>query len=798
MAWTFSTLLSALRSLPSTISFEYPEYLWIAIPLIILSIVLTFFHFVKIRPEEQKYATKIQWILVFTRTLLIALLVVALTGPYYLEETVSEGDPTIMLLLDNSTSMELFSIDTAALKAALEERVPVTVVTIASGENSYIGDAIFRQLQYQNLLLVTDGNNAHDALNFIDLAAYAEKFNATINALNLEETQSDAAIKIKGPKSAIVETEYYFSAQLDNLKRSSRVTVTVDGMPIYEDQVSSSTLDLKHIFGSTGYHKIVATLEAEDYFTKNNVWYQVVEVVEKPRILSLSYRSSPFDRILPERYDMTRAQQLPSDLSPYFAVLVNDVMHDLSEENARALEKYTDDGEGLILWGGLNSFKGPSELDYLLPIKAGETAERDQAFNFIVVVDMSGIVQLSMTETEIAAASLIDILAQRKEEVNMGVVDFSYAGHVIYPLSPASLSSAMKQAMNDFQDTTTIDGTIWLRPAALDTGLKLAREMLTGVDGNNNIIIVTDGNIHGEKYLPKAVNEIAELTKMGIRVHVYDFKNTDLDDSVLRKVRQYLSSLGGGMFIDSYFSLNSLFEKALIIANYNHYITSDLLIDAVITGENKVTVVPSGKTLITTGTGLPIVVVNSYNKVVAVATDDGLEWAENLAEDKNEHVLYRIFDWAIGDPNRKKTSYLRVDDAIVGKEAKVYYKGSKYPTSSACTFLPVEDHYECSIIPATAGFDTILNVPYAANYQEEYQNVGYNENALKMLADRTTGEIFKADQIDAIVSKVKSDSKVKILDKHALDWIVLAAAMVMFLVEIYLRRILQHQQMAEE
>jgi hypothetical protein len=403
-----------------------------------------------------------------------------------------------------------------------------------------------------------------------------------------------------------------------------------------------------------------------------------------------------------------------------------------------------------------------------------------------------------MTEMEIAAASLIDILAQRKENANIGVVDFSYAGHVIYPLSPASLSSAMKQAMNDFQDTTTIDGTIWLRPAALDTGLKLAKEMLTGVDGNNNIIIVTDGNIHGEKYLPKAVNEIAELSKMGVRVHVYDFKNTDLDDSVLRKVRQYLSSLGGGMFIDSYLSLNSLFEKALIIANYNHYITSDLLIDAVITGENKVTVVPSGKILITTGTGLPIVVVNNYNKVVAVATDDGSEWAEDLAEERNEHVIYRIFDWAIGDPNRKKTSYTRVDDALVGKEAKVSYKGGRYPSANKCTFLPVEDHYECSILRTTAGFDTILGVPYAVNYQEEYQNVGYNENTLKMLTDRTNGLVFKADQIDSIVSKVKSDSKVKVLDKHALDWIVLAAAMAVFLVEIYLRRISQHQQMAEE
>ncbi len=701
-----------------------------------------------------------------------------------------------MLLLDNSTSMNLFSVDVDALKTKLEEKIPVSEVTIASGTTSKLGDAIFRELQYGNLLLMTDGNNAKDSMNFIDLAAYAEKFNATINSIDLSNVaaKGDTAIKVTGPNSGIVDTEYYFTVQLDNLQQPVHVQVTVDGYTIYNDQTSTQMLSLKYKFSDVGYHKIVATIDGEDYFTRNNEWYKVVEIVEKPKILYVNYRPSELDSLLPERYEVTSVKSLPGDVSPYFAVAINDVMHDMTDAQSQILESYTDDGNGLVVWGGMNSFKGPSPIDLLLPVKAGITEEKNASFNFILVIDMSGIVELSMTETEQAAAALIEILKNRKESVNMGVVDFSYAGHIIYPLSPSTQGSAMEQAMNDFQDITTIDGTLWLRPAALGTGLSIARQMLTGVQGNNNVIVITDGNIDGTRYLPKAVTEISELTKMGVRVHVYDFHSPYLDDSVLRQVRKYISSLGGGMFIDSYASLNSLFEKALIIANYNHYITSDLSLDAVVTGENKVTVSPSGVQLITTGTGLPIVTVNNYNKVVAVTTDDGYEWAKDIVKLENQPLIYRIFDWAIGDPNRKKTTYVEVGDAIVGKEAKVEYKGTSYPSTSKCTFLPIEDHYECSFIPQQTGFDELLGTPYAVNYEEEYQDVGYNQAGLKNLAENTNGVLFSPENVDGIISKVKSDSKVKILEKEEIDWYVLAGAMIIFLIEIFARRRLQNKK----
>lgn len=778
------------------IQFEYPEYLWFAIPLIIASLVLTFINFVRIPKEELRIVWKTRVFVCFTRTLILALLVFSLAGPFYSEETMSNGDPRIMLLVDNSTSMNLFSVDAAALKATLEEKIPVSEVTIASGTTSKLGDAIFRQLQYGNLLLLTDGDNSKDSMNFIDLAAYAEKFNTTINAIDLSNvpTQGDAAIKVTGPRSGIVDTEYYFTVQLDNLQQPVRVEVAVDGYPIYNEQTTTAALNLKYKFSDLGYHKIVAKIDDADYFAQNNEWYKAVEIVPKPKILYVNYRPSEFDSILPERYEVTSVKFMPNDLSPYFAVAINDVMHDVTEEQSKTLEAYTDDGNGLVVWGGMNSFKGPSQIDLLLPVKAGTTEEKNATFNFIIVIDMSGVVELSMTETEQAAAALIDILKQRKEPLNIGVVDFSYAGHVIYPLSPAGKGDAMKSAMNDFQDVTTIDGTLWLRPAALDTGLKLAREMLTGVEGNNNIIVVSDGNIDGTRYLPKAVSEISELTKMGVRVHVYDFHSPYLDDGVLKQVRKYISSLGGGMFIDSYASLNSLFEKALIIANYNHYITSDLSLDAVVTGENKVTVSPSGVQLITTGTGLPVVTVNNYNKVVAVTTDDGYEWAKDVVELQNQPLIYRIFDWAIGDPNRKKASYVEVSDAVVGKEAKVEYKGTSYPSTGKCTFLPIEDHYECSMIPKVAGFDEILGTPYAVNYEEEYQDVGFNQAGLKRLAENTNGVLFSPENEGGIISKVKSDSKVKVMEKREIDWYVLAGAMLLFLFEIFTRRRFQNRK----
>ncbi|MEK6921779.1 MAG: hypothetical protein AABX82_07870, partial [Nanoarchaeota archaeon] len=131
---------------------------------------------------------------------------------------------------------------------------------------------------------------------------------------------------------------------------------------------------------------------------------------------------------------------------------------------------------------------------------------------------------------------------------------------------------------------------------------------------------------------------------------------------------------------------------------------------------------------------------------------------------------------------------------FVGKETKIEYKGSSYPSTSRCTFLPIEEHYECSIIPQETGFDEILSVPFAVNYEEEYQDVGYNDAALKALTKKTNGVVFSLENIEGIVSKVKSDSKVKILDKEDVDWYILAAAMLIFLFEIFVRRIFQNQK----
>ena len=87
-----------------------------------------------------------------------------------------------------------------------------------------------------------------------------------------------------------------------------------------------------------------------------------------------------------------------------------------------------------------------------------------------------------------------------------------------------------------------------------------------------------------------------------------------------------------------------------------------------------------------------------------------------------------------------------------------------------------------------------MSVPFAVNYEEEYMDVGFNENGLKNLAERTNGVLFSPDNIDGIISKVQSDAKIKVLEKKDMDWYVLAAAMMLFLFEIFVRRLLQNRK----
>lgn len=773
------------------VNFDKPELLFVAIPLVIILIFLLAINFVRFEKDERWQKRKLKIFLFLTRTLIIALAVIALSGPFIIKQTTETGTPEITLLIDNSSSMELFDVDVEGLQDSLEKQVPLTTGYIGFDETSMLGDGIFRYLHKESLLIVSDGNNDEEAMHFRDVVAFANRFNTSINAIKLEDESYDVSISIEGPKSAIVDTDYHYTVNVNNIDDPVSIKVIMNNQVMFEGS-TEGVEEFTHTFEAVGYYKITAEILESDTFSVNNKFYKVVEAVEKPKLLYVATKASIFDTLLPARYNVHHSTSLPSDISDFFAVLINDRMHDITEEQSNELEEFVDNGDGLLVWGGEESFKGPSYIDLLLPAIAGTTQEETALFNFIILVDSSGIITEDVTDEELVAFELLDVLNERDEEIYAAILDFSYASHEIYPFAPVSEAEEMKLAMQEYEDITEIDHVVWLRPADLSNGLQKAIEMYEGKDGNNNIIIITDGNINDNYYI-KVKEKLQQLVDMGVRTHTYSFYNRQLDDSVLSIRRKDMAGLGRGMYITSSRDLNYLFEKQLIVTNPNHFITSGLDINAKVTSFNDVLAMPSARVLISTGTGIPIVTANSYNKVGVVSTDDGTKWAGDMFKERNIYLVTRTIDWAIGDPNRKRDEYTSIKDTTINEDVLVQHKGSK-PETSRCNFLETEDYYECSFLASQIGFDEVLGVPFAVNYDPEYQYVGYNEDDLKYLTRETSGVIFPEENIDAIIDKVKADAQMLVNKKVAIDWWLLGAAIVIFLFELLVRRIIEQRK----
>lgn len=767
---------------------DKPEMMLLYIPIIILLAVLLAISFVKFEKEEKRSTIIYRILLFLSRAFIFALLVFALTSPYIIKKETTAGNPEINILYDNSSSMGLFDTNVFELKKKLEKEIPTNIRMIGSGTTSMLGDEIFRELHKKNILLITDGNNNEKSMDFKDIITFAKKFNTTVNAIRIEEVNPDASIEIKGPYSSIVDTDYVFNVYLRNANKPVQLQVKVAGQVVYSKETDEQEIQIKQKFTKVGPYKIEAEILTEDKYVINNHYYHVVDVVEKPKVLYLSDKTSYIDSILNARYNTQKASTLPNDLSPYYSVVVNDKMDDISYDQGKLLESFTDDGNGLIVIGGETSFLTNSNIDLLLPVKKGYMEETGVDFNFLFLLDGSGYISEKMTREEKVTNDILNYFIYRKEPIHIAVVMFAHIGDVISDWKPKQQKDGIVKLMLEHKDVNEIGGIKWYRPAQLDIGLKQADKMFAGMQGNNNIIVISDGAI-SEKIFTPSIEYIKSLRNKGIRVHSYNLKNDEYDDTPLKKTRQAISTFGRGMFIESPDEANNLFEKNLIISNPTHWITQGLTISASLYKYNSVVPTASADVLVTTGTGIPIVSVNNYNKVGVISTDDGKEWAQDMYLPKNIFLIYRVMDWGVGDPNRKRDTYVRVMDAIVNKETKVEYKGKTAPKTKECNFYAVEDYYECIIVPTSVGFGTILGKDFGVNYDLEYRDIGFNENEIEQLTKETGGSIFNPTDYSNIIKKAKDKAKIELMTKQYIDWYFVVAAMALFLIEVLIRRI---------
>src|SRR3989344_3548908 len=259
--------------------FKYPIVLLLYLPIAVLTVALlqrTMIAFSNPK-EKDEFIRRNRFIkrfLMVSRLLIFLLLIIALAGPFTLEEKPAKGDLTLTILGDNSSSFALFDPQLGSrLSVAIQSKIPVNVKTIGSGEISAIGDSILSNIQgNDNFLLVTDGNTNYGK-SLGDVILFASNLNTTINAMDLQPKHADSAVWIEGPAETIVGSESQFTVKVNSVgpQNNYQLTVDIDGTPVLQQSSQGSNVFPLSQTLAQGYHKMTAKIavNGEDYFAQN-------------------------------------------------------------------------------------------------------------------------------------------------------------------------------------------------------------------------------------------------------------------------------------------------------------------------------------------------------------------------------------------------------------------------------------------------------------------------------------------------------------------------------------------------
>lgn len=833
--------------------FKHPEYLW-GIPIFfVLILFLVMRNFVRfgLDIDGQQRLLRMRLIVFVFRWIAISLLCIALATPFTTITKESEGNPRALILVDESGSMERYDMGfLPSLTSEISGRLPTTVKAFGSQTQSPIGDAALGHPEH--LLLVSDGH-ANSGVDIMDVAQVARANNLSISAIDLSPRNQDAAVVIDAPQSVPLG----FSSQIAVTVTSTGdspvpLTILIDGVKAHDAPVLGTVFLEPEL--STGYHRVEARISSTDADASNNVHYRVVQVLEKPKILVMAKDQGPLERAMAGMFDTTIVQSLPSDLSPYSAIVIDDLPASRVGGTDRIADFLRDEkggkyGGGLVVVGGFNSFDrgayGGSQLESLLPIKVGKAKRNLGESNIVFVIQVSGSTGSSkyvkdangklveVTESEptldVIKAQAVSAVNSLNLRNNVGVVVFgvSTAGESYSSPQEALAASVVKLAevkplYNHKQDITdkipriTGGGT-----TAPDIALKAAVDMLKDKSGDKTIILLTNGRfsagIGAGDDVPAKVNTLAVVQnayrRYGIKVQTIGVGSQDesvfalkVDESFLKQV-----AVAGDSTYDRGTTLSSLKVKygdpdekgfgesfALVPLSLTHFITRNVELDAILNGYNEVAPKEGSRMLVSTDSGYPAVTVwNYFNGRVATVTVFTASGLGPLLSGNNSDLIRNAVLWAVGDPTRKLPVTVGVEPATLEEKTLVTFV-SKDPISGNCQDTPISferssgDTYIFSFTPQKVGFGTVCGIPYAVNGPSEFWRTGMSSR-LRDATHVSDGDVFSPDQIDEIVERITTVSKRVSVEKTELRNPFIALAAILFLIEIFIRRLVKRQ-----
>jgi len=783
------------------------------IPVIIILIILIRKTFVKFTTKNEKKEheqnKKLSRILIaISRSFVFLLLIIAIASPFTLEEKTVQGNPSLTILMDNSTSFELFEQDIASnLKVSLEKEIPTTIRYIARGEESPIGDSLLNNMNgNDNLLLISDGNN-NKGTDLGDVMMLASSLNTTISSLNINPVKTDLALTIDGPSELIFGTEALLYAdvkQTGPLSLDYNIQVMIDdNIIINEKATGTKTFEIKQML-QTGYHKIKASITSSDYFQQNNIYYKTIHVLPKPKILFISQKDAKITKIMDAVYDVSKKSYMPKDIKPYSAIVLYNINEDLLKTSTDILTNYAADGNGLVIIGGDNSFDygsyENSMFETILPVKVGLAGkEEESGMNIMVIIDVSGTTCSAFgagsanTKIDVEKAVTTQIIGGLRAGDKIGVISFDFNSHLISPLSIIEEKPDLNYTISTINCGGYNAGTL------VSAGLIRAENMLMPAKGSKNIVLISDGIT---QYPQNAIARAKSMASKGIKTYAV---GVGFDTN--RKFMQDLALAGQGVYFEPTEAqrLNIIFSRepeeeetdvmGLLIVDSNHFITQNLNLNAKVTGFNQVVPKSSARMLIATHNTNPIVTIWRFGlgRVVALTTDPEV-WAGQLLNKENSKIITRTVNWAIGNPSRNKEFDIKLKDSRVQDAAEIIVISETDPVLEGLSFSKLDKNvYKAGFVPKTTGFHDFFDASMAVNYKREYEELGINPELVDIVSI-TNGRIFNKDNTTAIVEFIRENSRRVKINEKSYSWIFILTALFIFLIEVCIRRIMENRK----
>jgi len=807
------------------ISLEHPEMLLLIIPVVIVG-----FYFLR------KTKTKIvEW-----RMLVAFLLVLTLAAPFTtVTQTISEEDPSLVLIQDRTASMGVFPNETGTdLYEALTANTPTSLVQL-SGDKTSLGDAI---TQYSGsgsqIVLVSDGNN-NAGKSLVEAMEFAKETDTPVYLVQPELQTNDLSVEILGDKTVVVNNQNEFEIvvrQASEQNVSYFLEIYVDGQLSqsrdFSQNTRNNTIPINQAFTTLGAHniRVKITPSGEDLNSVNNEFSKSMYVIPKPKITLVTVEpNSPLAQILSSLYEVSSVTAYPgiSALNDSkVLVLDNQFIQTLSEAQVKEIKKYVTDGGGLVVVGGERAFNYGnylnSSLEEILPVLS-KPSEYKGGRNLVLVLDISPSARDHGTQADILANAVSILQNKNLKDANAAAIAFGSKDYDVFggflflglPQNQAIIKDKISRLTTDEQSKTS-----------LDQGLTGAKEMLAGKDGELDAVIISDGGIK-DSYEP-ALQAAKDLQKLGVNIYFIHLRSTA--PSQTDQARNYyaetlMQELG---LEENYMHINmteraditlgstevspeeEADEENVTIASYSlyayspdHFITKNVNLTSNITGYNDVTPKAGAERLvITTATGKPVLTTWRFGlgRVAALTTDngegEGSRWASELYNGSSARLISGMTNWAIANPRAEEGAVVDSPDTWLGTPSNLtltmYDEGIpqlKLDGNPLDLALTGRNTYEATVNPGSMGIHDISGYPLAVNYQLEYRDIGLNKD-IEPLILATGGKIYTEKEARALLLKdARQNSEREANEPVSLKVYVLLAALVLYLSEILARRI---------